>query len=109
MEYYPSVYTGLLLYEDEVENLCLDEDLLNQFSGVSGDFTTFTDGCEDKSFYEDSFFMLRIDREADFFSQAYADYAEMKAEIVEKLGTAADALPFDIDSRIGTFTGTIFG
>jgi len=100
---------GLLLYEDEVEALELDEDVVNMFSDTDGEFTPFVENEESISMYDnDTFYMLPTERDTTMFSQAYSSYEELKAEIISKIGPA-EKLPFDIDKRLGTFLGVSFG
>ena len=108
MNYYPVREYGLLLYDEEIEELGIDEDDLSNYSGIDGDFEPLSEGHESISFYEDSFYILSLTKEPTLFSRAYVDYKEIKAEIVAALGGEED-LPFNIDDRLGILIGVKFG
>ena len=107
MQTYPIKEYGLLLYYEDLEELDISENELQQFSGFEGEFEPFCDGCESISFNEEDCYILPLNNFPSLFSQAYANYEEAKAEIIEELGKKL--LPFDIDDRLGELTGTIFG
>jgi len=105
---YPVGDGGLLLYEEELEALELNEDELNKYSGLDGEFYPFCQGRESVEFSEDTCYILPLQKAPSLFSRAYTDYEEVKAEIVAALGEQ-DNLPFDIDDRLGELSGTLFG
>lgn len=117
MRYYPVTAVGLLVYEEELDeiseklNIPID-DLYDKFGGysidVDGDFSPLKEGKEELSFNETRVVIATPFKHESLFRRAYKSYEELLAEYKERFGEYFSE-DFDWEARIGYISGVTFG